>query len=129
MRNSILFLGLILLTVLMSGCTQEEQIPPDVKIYEQDIISVNLCEKFWLIENQTASVESEDLQLKLTKIIYSPCPEGVMCIWSGLGAEFEVSKYNKTMLSIESHYKEFFGFKIDMMEVTQTYVGFKISKI
>ena len=70
--------------------------------------------------------------MKLIKIIYSPCPKDAECIWSGLGAEVEVSKdnqVNQTMLSIEHPSEEFFGFKINLIEVTKTHVGFKISKI
>ena len=117
---------------LITGCVKEEQGSPDVKLYEQDRINVNLNEKFLLVENQTASIESENLQLLLTKIIYSPCPKGAMCIWSGLGAEIEVSTYdqiNTTMLSIEGSSTIFSKFKIDLMEVTPTYVGFKVTTI
>lgn len=48
-----------------------------------DVMSPKINEKFQLKINQTAYIQSENLEITLQKIQDSRCPLGVTCVWEG----------------------------------------------
>lgn len=94
-----------------------ENLPEEIKDKKEPIIEKNIPEKsyedlvvsfdqeFILHKNQTVILkEDSDYKLKITDFIYSPCPEGVHCFWSGLDIITEVTYKNEII-------KEPFTFK------------------
>lgn len=69
---------LVFAGVFLTGCIKDSS--------GRAIKNVELDEEFKLRENQTAVLNGEDFEIKLIDIIYSPCPDGAECFWSGLGA-------------------------------------------
>lgn len=56
---------------------------------------VSLGEEFTLKKGETARVKGLNVFLKVKDFIYSPCPKGVMCIWSGLAVVYELTVDDK----------------------------------
>lgn len=109
--------------VLVSGCI----------INGQKEVDVGLNEAFKLEENQAAVLKDENIRIKLTEIIYSPCPEGVKCIWSGLGVKLMVftGEGNDTpevFLLEMGDEKSIFGLTIQNIEVKSSYVTLMVKK-
>ncbi len=52
---------------------------------------VSLGEEFTLKRGETARVKGLNVFLKVKDFIYSPCPKGTQCIWSGLAVVFELT--------------------------------------
>lgn len=52
---------------------------------------VSLGKKFTLKKGETARVKGLNVFLKVKDFIYSPCPKGVYCIWSGLAVVYELT--------------------------------------
>lgn len=52
---------------------------------------VNLGEEFTLKKGEAAKIRGLNVTLTVTGFIYSPCPEGSQCFWSGLAVEYELS--------------------------------------
>ena len=55
------------------------------------VITVSLGEEFTLKKGETARVKDLNVFLKLKDFIYSPCPKGARCIWSGLAVVYELT--------------------------------------
>lgn len=51
---------------------------------------VNFGQTFILRKGEIAYVRSADISLKITDFVYSPCPKGYQCIWSGLDVDYEL---------------------------------------
>ena len=47
-------------------------------------------------KSETARVKGLNVFLKVKDFIYSPCPKGAQCIWSGLAVVYELSVNGKT---------------------------------
>ena len=64
-------------------------------------ITVSLGQEFTLKKGETARVKGLNVFLKVKDFIYSPCPKGSQCIWSGLAVVYEISVdgkvYNASM--------------------------------
>ena len=52
---------------------------------------VSLGEEFTLKKGETARVKGLNVFLKVKDFIYSPCPKGAQCFWSGLAVVFELT--------------------------------------
>lgn len=93
-------------------------------------INFELDKEFWMKKDQTGRLRAEDLGIKLTGITYSPCPEGVMCVWSGLGANIEVNKgtESKELSLVLSGTVTVFRFEINLFQVQQDKVSFIVKK-
>ena len=104
-----------------------------VKLQGKSLVSATLDQDFTLVKNQLAFISSENLYIKLLKITYQPCPEHVACFWSGLGADFEVTKDGQKQNSttaLESNINNiYFGYEIDLTYVQPTKVNFKVKKV
>jgi len=136
MKVSLKNLLLIFFGIILIGFTiiwlRENFESYKAKLEGKSTIAVNLNKEFTLVKNQTAFIPNEDFRLRLTKITYSPCPKSAVCIWSGLGADFEASKgdkMQKASLAIESNTNNiFFGYEIKIKSVKRANVAFEITK-
>ena len=105
--------------------------PNEDGIFETGALVVSLGEEFTLKKGETASILEMNVLLKVTDFIYSPCPEGAQCVWSGLGVAYELTidgeTYNSStgntpreapldVLIVNSDYKTFATFIIDKPE-------------
>lgn len=54
-------------------------------------ITVSLGEEFTLKKGETAQVNGLSAFLKVNDFIYSPCPKGLQCIWSGLDVIYDLT--------------------------------------
>ena len=101
-----------------------------VRLQGKNVINVSLNQDFFLVKNQAASIETENLRIKLLKITYQPCSN---CFWSGMGADFEVTKDGQMKngsTAIESNINNvYFGYEVDLTSVKPTKVGFRIKKV
>lgn len=126
----VVLLIIVLVLIINSTFLLQEANKYKIKFEGKTTINVNLDEKFTLVKDQTAFINSENLKLRLTKIIYSPC-KGV-CVWSGLGADFEVTKESQTesgSTSDESNINNvYFGYEVDLIAVERTNADFQIAK-
>ena len=80
----------ILSTILNSCIATNEQKPqkiPDIQTEK----SVKLGEEFTLSKGQLAGIKDLNISLKILNFIYSPCPKGSECFWSGLAVVYELS--------------------------------------
>ncbi len=50
---------------------------------------IGLGEEFTLHKNQLAIVKNTDHEITITQFFNSPCPDGAMCLWSGVGITFK----------------------------------------
>ena len=92
-----------------------------------ETLLVSLNEVFVLHKNQAAIVKEEDLQITIRDFMYAPCPEGVVCIWSGLGIVFEYRHKNEIKKGV--NLTNAFGYEIDILETDyQTYATLKVSQ-
>ena len=64
-------------------------------------MTVSLAQEFTLKKGETAQVKGLNVFLKIKDFIYSPCPKGSQCIWSGLAVVYELTVdgkvYNASM--------------------------------
>jgi hypothetical protein len=121
-------------TLLIVGCTQIlKQTPgqktPDNKIPQNyETLYVSLEEEFVLHENQSAKIEDENYEIKITKFFNSPCPKGTQCIWSGIGVAFEYTyegEVNKGTNLVQA-----FGYQTTIIDTDyETYAKLKITKM
>lgn len=115
--------NLILLLVgvlLVTGC---QKIPQN---YET--LYISLSEEFTLHENQSAIIENDNYEIKITKFFNSPCPDDVQCIWSGVGIAFEYT-YNGEVKK-GTDLVQAFGYQTTIIDTDhETYAKLKISKI
>lgn len=60
-------------------------------------IPVELGKEFRLTKADVASIEGGRATLRIVKFIYSPCPKGARCVWSGLAVITELSVDGKVV--------------------------------
>lgn len=115
-----LILGVLSMSALvLSGCTS----PPAMN----ETLHVALGEEFTLHENQSAIIEPDGLEVRITDFIYSPCPQGAVCVWSGLGVgmEYELGTQVKTGMNLA----QAFGYRTEIIETDyKTYAKLKVVK-
>jgi len=58
---------------------------------ESSRVMVSLGEEFTLKKGETARVKDLNVFLKVKDFIYSPCPRGAQCLWSGLAVVYELT--------------------------------------
>ncbi len=63
---------------------------PDETALKREKIYADFGEEFMLRRGQEAVIKGYNISLILKGFIYSPCPEGSQCIWSGLAATYEL---------------------------------------
>jgi hypothetical protein len=112
-------LSLILGALVMSGCAS----PPAMN----GTLHVGLGEEFTLHENQSAIIEPDGLEVRITDFIYSPCRQGAVCVWSGLGVgmEYRLGTQVKTGMNLV----QAFGYRTEIIETDyKTYAKLKVVK-
>lgn len=72
--------------------TEETAYIADVVVSEEP----SLDSEFTLKKGENITLDEEDLSLKLTGFINSPCPKGAQCIWSGLSVLYDVIVHGVT---------------------------------
>lgn len=84
----------VILGIFLDGCsTIKEQNPPKIPdtLPKETVIFVNLGEEFTLVKDQSAIIKELNVSLKIKDFIYSPCPKGLQCVWSGLAVFYELT--------------------------------------
>jgi uncharacterized Zn finger protein len=72
MSRSLIIISLVLFTLFVLGCDDDNS------------ISVNLGEQFYIKVGQTESIDSENIKIKLLNVTNdSRCASDVVCIWAG----------------------------------------------
>jgi len=95
---------------------------------EKEII-VDLGKEFTLVENQSAIIKELNVSLKIKYFVYSPCPEGVNCIWSGLEVGYELTVDGRTYDSHLSSLPPESPYEVFVKDTDfQTYATFIIDK-
>jgi hypothetical protein len=88
---------------------------------------VKLGEEFTLRENQSITIAPDGLGVKVTDFIYSPCPVGAVCIWSGLGIGLEYRLNNQTESGV--NLLSAFGYQTEIVDTDyQTYARLRVTK-
>lgn len=97
---------------------------------DQGIVYFELDKEFWMKKGQIGQLRSENLEIELMGITYSPCPKGAMCEVSGLGANIEVNKgtESKELSLVLSETVTVFRFEINLFQVQQDKVSFIVKK-
>jgi hypothetical protein len=114
MRNAIIVL--LLLGLIFQGCVQQGQ--PS---------QVSLGEGFTLHANESAFIRGEGLEVRVDSFIYSPCPPGAQCFWSGLGVVLEYKKGNETQKGV--NLAEAFGYRTAIIDTDyKTYARLNVTK-
>ena len=117
----------VILSIFLYGCNNT-QIPsriPNIPSTEMEKI-VNLGEEFTLVKGESARVKGLNVSLKIKEFIYSPCPKGVQCVWSGLAVVYELNidgkdytnAYNTPydVLILDTNFKTYAKFIIEKAE-------------
>lgn len=84
----------VILSIFLYGCsTIKEQNPPKIPdtLSKETEIIVDLGEEFTLVKGQSAIIKELNVSLKIKDFIYSPCPKGAQCVWSGLAVVYELT--------------------------------------
>jgi hypothetical protein len=114
MRNRLIVL--LLLGLILFGCVKQGQ--PS---------QVSLGEVFTLHANESAIIKDEGLEVRVDSFIYSPCPPGAQCFWSGLGVVMEYKKGNETAKGV--NLAEAFGYRTAIIETDyKTFAKLNVSK-
>jgi len=92
-------------------------------------INASLNEKFCLWEKQSAMLKSEGLKITLVNAIYSPCPEGAMCFWSGIGAVINVTHVGDSTQFLTQGGRDVFGYEITTSEFGNFRSCFVVNKL
>lgn len=97
------------------------------------VIYISLGEEFKLKKEQVAILGDNLLEIRILDFIYSPCPEGAQCIWSGLGIIFEFTNANGekiTQMTSTFLINNTFGFKIEVKDSDyNTYAILKVKEV
>ncbi len=89
---------------------------------------VQLDNSFILNKNQKAVISEENLEVKITHFVNSPCPKGSQCVWSGLGITFEYSYNGKTESGL--NLTQAFGYEVKVIDTDyETFAKIKVNKI
>ena len=130
MKRVIIILFLIIAFSILS-CTKPIEKQTGPILLDEDPISASLNERFWLKDQQTAHIESEDLTIKLTKVTFAPCPNGTKCIWSGVGVAVAVTKdgeKDEIFIPGENPREIIFEYEFLFFDVSERYAGIEVSK-
>ena len=115
-------------TSTSTASTQTPTANPDSKA-----IAVSLGQEFTLKKGETARVKDLNIFFKVKYFIYSPCPKGSQCIWSGLAVVYDLTVdgkvYNASIGNLppevlydvivkETDYKTYATFVINKPEVS-----------
>ncbi|MCI0503820.1 hypothetical protein L0Y65_03855 [Candidatus Micrarchaeota archaeon] len=103
--------------LVLAGCA----FPPA----SDEALHVGLGEEFVLHDNQTAIIEPGGLEIRITNFIYSPCPQGAVCVWSGLGVGMEYKMGGKVEAGM--NLVRAFGYRTEIIETDyKTYARLKV---
>lgn len=109
----------ILGILVLAGCASP--------LVSTETLRVGLGEEFILHENQSAIIEPDGLEVRVTNLIYSPCPPGAECIWSGLGVVLEYRLNGQTEQGV--NLMKAFGYKTEIVDTDyKTYAKLKVTK-
>ncbi len=133
MGNEVAVIISIFLLILISIVVLINQGVINVGINKGPHLEASLGEKFKLRENQDAIVMNESLKIEIKEFIYSPCTEGMYCVWSGLRVTLEFTKDGETISKDFESKKDFrfaFDYRVTMINTDyETYVDLKVEKI
>lgn len=91
--------------------------------------SVELGSSFTLRKGEEVRVKDTDASVRLVELIYSPCPQGAQCIWSGLGVKFELVVGNKTYSSSLDGFLSGAPYDVRIVETDyQTFARFLVTR-
>jgi hypothetical protein len=69
---------LLSLSVAIISCDDDKVVPPNIEVNESEVFDVIEFQKIIY-----SNVTSNDLELKVTKILDNRCPANAQCIWLG----------------------------------------------
>jgi len=92
-----------ILTLFLYGCVKESSPKIPGSNSEKEVKIVNFGEEFTLFKGESAQINELNVSLKLNDFIYSPCPKGVMCVWSGLAVVYELNVNGTIYVAPESY--------------------------
>ena len=135
MANKIFLFLLTIGIITIIGCTpistqNTEQQNSNIQKTTQnaETIQVNLDEEFTLHKNQSATLTHEDLTITITDFVYSPCPKGAECFWSGLGVVLEYDHNGEVQKG--TNLSQAFGYQTTIVDSDyKTYAKLKITKM
>jgi len=84
----------------------------------------------YIVENQKFAINSENFSVKLLKLHNSPCLEGAMCLWAGVGYDLEISKDQQTETkNYLTGSVNAFGYNIEILDTDyESYILLEVSK-
>jgi hypothetical protein len=119
---------IVLIVLLIAGCyPSASNLPSNNQNQFKNSLSVQLKDSFSLRVNQVASIESENLELKLVEVKKdSRCPATAQCIWAGLVEIIVKAKKNGRDIDLtfidkgdnNSTTKVFDNYAVKLIEVT-----------
>ena len=90
-------------------------------------LCVYLGEEFTLHKNWSAVLRGEDYEVEVVGFVYSPCPPGARCVWSGLGVVLRHKLGEEVKEGINLTMA--FGYLVKLVETDyRTYAKLKIYK-
>jgi hypothetical protein len=102
------------------------------RIGEPDL-RASLGERFTVGENQFTVIQEEDLKIEVKEFIYSPCEEGMYCVWSGLRVTLEFTKGGEKIskdFELKDDFRFVFDYKVTMIDTDyETYVDLKVERV
>ena len=77
---------LILLLLFLAGCSSEIK-----------MLDVPLGDPFTLVKGQSARIQDQNntITVQIKEFVYSPCPKGANCFWSGLAVFYSFNLNGK----------------------------------
>lgn len=108
---------------------QEHKTPNNQEIPQNyETLYVSLGEEFTLHENQSAIIENDNYEIKITEFFNSPCPKDAQCFWSGVGIAFEYTLIGEVKGGVDL--VQAFGYQTTIIDTDhETYAKLKITKI
>ncbi len=86
---------------------------------------IELGTEFTLGKNESAIVQNAGYKITVTNFFNSPCPEGAMCIWSGIGIAFKHTLKGEVKEGV--NLTEAFGYKTSIIDTDyETFAKLKI---
>ncbi len=120
----ILFVGIIIFLIFT-------RIPiKTLKKPNYQTLQVLLGEEFILHENQTAIIESEDIEIKIVKFYNLPCPKNASCFFASPYIEFETNYKGDIKRAYNNIGLKFLGYQTIIIDSDyKTYAKLQINKM
>jgi len=92
-------------------------------------INASLNKRFCLWEGQSAIIEPEGLKITLVNAIYSPCPKHVVCFWSGVGVDLNVTSRENSTKIFATMSADAFGYNVLASDISSFRSCFIVNKL